>query len=146
TDDYADPGFRLRTKKLIIVPGEYVEAHNATLYVRNVPVFYYPYYRRSLKTHPNNFVLVPGYRSLYGPFLLSSYNWYWNDQLDATLPLDYREKRGFGEGPDVNYWLPGSWGAGTFKYYYTHDDNPGVTTNGVPIESDRQRIWYEHRA
>ena len=146
TDDYSDPGFRLRTRRLVIVPGEYIEARDAVLYIRNVPVFYYPYYRRSLKTHPNNFVLVPGYRSLYGPFLLTSYNWYWNDQLDGTLHLDTRQKRGFGFGPDFNYKLPGTLGEGTFKYYYTHDDEPGLDFDKLPIEDERRRIWYTHRA
>ena len=146
TDDYFDAGFHLRTKELTIVPGEYIEARNAVLYVRNVPVFYYPYYKRRLGRHPNNFVLVPGYRSLYGPFLLTSYNWYWNDQLDGTLHLDVRQKRGFGVGPDVNYKLPGSLGEGTVKYYYTHDEEPGLDFNNQPIDEKRQRIWFVHRA
>jgi len=146
TDDYSDAGFRLRARQLIIVPGDYIEARNAVLYIRNVPVFYYPYYRRKLQRHPNNFVLVPGYRSLYGPFLLTSYNWYWNDQLDGTLHLDARQKRGFGYGPDFNYKLPSTLGQGTFKYYYTHDDEPGLDLTKAPLDDERQRIWFTHRA
>ncbi len=146
TDDYSDPGFRLKTSKLVVAPGDYIEAHDAVLYVRNVPVFYYPYYRRSLKTHPNNFVLVPGYRSLYGPFLLTSYNWYWNDQLDGTLHLDARQKRGFGVGPDFHYILPHHFGEGTLKTYYTHDEEPGLDPNNQPIDDERKRLWYTHRA
>src|SRR4030095_13716209 len=96
TDDYSEPGFRLRARQLIIVPNDYIEARNATLYFKKVPVFYYPYYRRKLNRHPNNFVLVPGYRSLYGPYLLTTYNWYWNDQVDGALQLAARQKRGFG--------------------------------------------------
>jgi len=146
TDDYADPGFRLRAKKLIIAPGDYIEAYDAVVYVRNVPVFYYPWYRRSLKTHPNNFVFVPGYRSLYGPFLLTSYNWYWNEQLDGTLHLDLREKRGVGIGPDFNYKWPGTLGIGTFKSYYTYDKEPGVDFENQPIDNERWRLWYTHQA
>src|SRR5258706_1084992 len=36
TDDYAEPGTRVRARKLIIVPDEYIEAHQAVLYVKNV--------------------------------------------------------------------------------------------------------------
>lgn len=146
TDDYADPGFHIRTKRLVIIPDEYIEARDAVLYVRNVPVFYYPYYRRRIARDPNNFVFVPGYRSLYGPYLLTSYNWYWNDQLDGTLHLDVREKRGFGVGPDFNYTLPGTFGEGTFKSYYTHDNKPGVDFNKAAVDDERQRIWFTHRA
>jgi len=146
TDDYADPGFRLKASKLVVAPGDYIEAHDAVVYLRNVPVFYYPYYRRSLKTHPNNFVLVPGYRSLYGPFLLTSYNWYWNDQLDGTLHMDARQKRGFGIGPDFHYVLPKNLGEGLLRTYYTHDDEPGLDFNQQPIDAERKRLWFTHVA
>jgi LPS-assembly protein len=145
TDDYSEPGFRLRSRRLIVVPGEYIEARHATLYFKNVPVFYYPYYRRSLRRHPNNLVVVPGYRSLYGPYLLTTYNWYWNDQLDGALHLDARQKRGFGFGPDVNFQST-NFGAGAFKYYYTRDEEPGLDFNQQPIDERRQRLWFTHRA
>ena len=90
TDDYANPDYRVRAKTLIIVPGEYVIAKNATLWLGNVPVFYFPYYRRSLKHRSNHFVATPGYRSRFGPFLLTSYNWYWEEKLDGAIHLDER--------------------------------------------------------
>ena len=43
----------------------------------------------------------------------------------APLHVDYRERRGPGAGPDLNYHL-GPWGDGTFKYYYMHDQDPGA--------------------
>ena len=144
SDDYSDPGVRLHARKVIIVPDDYIEAYDATLYAKGIPVFYYPHYRRKLGRHPNNFVLVPGYRSLHGPYLLTSYNMYWNDQFDGALHLDMRQKRGFGYGPDVNFNST-NYGSGQFKYYYTRDDDPGLDFNNVPIDDDRQRIWFAHR-
>ena len=73
-------------------------ARHATLYVGGVPVFYFPYYSRKLGPRANNFSFVPGYRSSFGPFLLSSYNFFLNDQLDGSVHVDYRERRGFGVG------------------------------------------------
>jgi LPS-assembly protein len=143
TDDYADPAYRIRAKELIIAPGDYIEAHSATLWLGDVPVFYFPYYRRSLKRHPNNFVFVPGVRTIYGPYLLTSYNWYWNERLDGTLHLDARLKRGFGGGPDVNYHLP-NFGDGSFKYYFAKDEEPGRDPLTRPIPDDRKRIWFSH--
>lgn len=145
TEDYAEPGYTIRAKTLVIVPGEYIEATHATLHLGQVPVFYFPYFRRSLKQHPNQFTFTPGYRSRFGPYLLTSYNWYWNERLDGALHLDARLTRGLGFGPDLNWHLP-RFGEGTFKYYYLNDDKPGRDPNGVPIDDERQRIYFSHQA
>jgi LPS-assembly protein len=114
TDDYAEPLQRIRASQIKIIPGQYVEARHATLYYGKVPVFYWPYYRRFLKRHPNYFQFTPGYRGRFGPFLLGSYHWHGSDYFDGTLHLDYRQKRGLGLGPDVNFHL-GKYGEGQFK-------------------------------
>ena len=143
SDDYAEPGYTVRSKSILIVPGEYIEARHARLYLGKVPVFYYPYYRRSLKRHPNNFVLTPGARSLFGPYLRSSYNWYWDERLRGAVHVDSYVKRGVGVGPDLSYHLP-RFGEGTFRYYYINDQEPGLDPNGRPIEDDRRRLWFSH--
>ncbi len=145
TDDVANPDYKILAKRLKIVPGEYIEAEEAVMYVGRTPVMYFPHYRRSLKRHPNNFEFTPGYRSLYGPFLLGTYNSYWNDQFDSALHLDYRQRRGFGAGPDFNYEL-GPWGIGSFRGYYLHDDSPNLsaTTNTAPVKSDRFRVSFTY--
>src|SRR3954451_18998621 len=102
TDDVSKPAIRIRAKRIKIVAGDHIEAHHATLYLADVPVFYFPYYSRPLGSHANNFNFIPGYRSSYGPFLLSTYRWFYSEQLDGALHLDLREKRGVGGGPDFN--------------------------------------------
>ena len=145
TDDYADPGYSIRAKSIVVVPGDYIEARHATLRLGNVPVFYFPYYRRSLKQRSNNWVLIPGYRSLDGPYLLTSYNWYWNERLGGALHIDGRAKRGIGVGPDLHWHLP-RFGDGAVGYYYTHDIDPGQDTFDRPIDADRQRAFLTHLA
>ncbi|EEF59460.1 LPS-assembly protein LptD [Pedosphaera parvula] len=142
-DDYEHPREKIRAKTLKIVPGKYFEARQATLYVGNVPVFFFPYYKRGLGEHQNNFSYVPGYRSTFGPYLLSSYNWFYDDKLSGSIHADWREKRGFGAGPDFNLHL-GEYGDGMMRYYYTHDDNPGVNQNNQPIPNDRQRFYFSY--
>ena len=61
-----------------------------------MPVFYFPYYSRNLGPRANNFNFVPGYRTSYGPFLLSSYHFFLSDELDGIAHVDYRERRGVG--------------------------------------------------
>ena len=144
TDDVAEPAVKIRAKYLKIIPGQRVEARHATLYVGGVPVFYFPYYSRNLGPRANNFNFLPGYRSTYGPFLLSNYRFFLDEQLDGTAHVDYRQKRGVGVGPDLNYHL-GRWGDGTFKYYWLHDQDPAV--DGDPtIPNNRQRVWFSYQA
>jgi len=154
TDDVQKPGFRVRARRLTIVPGKYFVARDAVLYFGNVPVFYFPYYRRQFDRRQSSFEFTPGYRSAYGPYLLGAYNWYWNEKLYGALRADYRLKRGFGGGPDADYDA-GVLGAGTVKYYYARDHEPGfliftngtptASTNGVPIERDRYRLSFTHQ-
>jgi lipopolysaccharide assembly outer membrane protein LptD (OstA) len=145
TDDISDPIIHIRAHHIKIIPGKRIEATHAVLYVGEVPVFYFPYYSRNLGERANNFNFIPGYRSSYGPFLLTSYTWFLNKDLDGKLHVDYRVDRGIGVGPDVNYHF-GPWGEGTFKYYYTHDNDP--STNGInsPLRNDRQRVYFSYQA
>ena len=145
TDDHAGPGYSIHAKTIVVVPGEYIEARNATLRLGSVPVFYFPYYRRSLRHHPNHWTLTPGYRSSEGLYLLTSYNWYWNERLDGAVHLDGRTKRGVGLGPDFNWHLP-KFGEGTAGYYYLHDIEPGEDPFDQPIRTDRQRAFLTHFA
>jgi lipopolysaccharide assembly outer membrane protein LptD (OstA) len=145
TDDYPRPGYRIRARRITIVPGQYFEAHQATLYWGRVPVFYFPYYKRTLGQHPNNWEYDPGYRSSFGPYLLSAYNWYGNGVLDGTLHFDVREERGVATGPDLNFHM-GNWGEAAFRYYYANDQKPSADGFNAPdLGENRQRasFYYE---
>jgi len=144
-DDISEPAICIRAKHIRIVPGKRIEATHATLWLGSVPVFYFPYYVRSLGPNANNLNATPGYRSRYGPYILGTYTWTLNPYLDGELHLDYRQKRGVGTGPDLNFHL-GRWGEGTLSYYYTGDDEP--RTNGIfaPVYENRQRLNFSYQA
>src|SRR5208282_735096 len=144
SDDVSDPAFRIRASRIRMVPGQYIEAWNAVLFANGVPAFYYPYYKRNLGAHANELDFLPGYRSAYGPYLLTTYTWWLNDAVDGVLHADYRERRGLGVGPDLNLHL-GRWGDGEIKYYYLHDldSNESLVTNSFqnlsgPVPKNRQ--------
>ena len=149
TDDVSNPAVYARSSHIKIVPGQYLEMWNAVLYLDGVPAFYFPYYRRELGPRANNWNFVPGYRTAYGPFLLSTYTWYLNDSVDGRVHVDYREKRGVGTGPDLNLNL-GRWGEASFRYYYLHDLDSTAGTNGTPwtngIPQNRQRFYFGYQA
>jgi LPS-assembly protein len=143
-DDYAKPAYRIRAQRIKLIPGKRIEAYNATLWLGDVPVFYFPYYSRNLGDRANNYTFTPGYRSLFGPFLLNTYTWFLGEELDGRLHLDYREKKGVGAGSDFNLHL-GRWGESTFRYYYTRDDDPGTNRFGK-IPDNRQRFYFSYQA
>jgi LPS-assembly protein len=148
SDDVTRPLVQVRAKYIQIIPGKRVVARNAILYVRDVPVFYFPYYSRNLGDRANHFLFVPGYRGSYGPFLLSSYNWFWGEDLDGALHLDYRERRGLGVGPDINAHL-GRWGEASLRYYYQRDDDPsagGLNAATNSLSDNRQRVYFSYLA
>ena len=141
TDDYSDPLQRVSAGKVTVVPGQYVKARNAVLHLAGVPVFYFPYFKRSLQTSPNHFTFVPGYRGTFGPYLLSGYNWVLNSNLNGAVHADWRARRGFGAGPDLNFNF-GDLGEGIARYYFTHDDRPGIDpVLGTAIRQTRQRAY-----
>jgi LPS-assembly protein len=145
TDDYAIPGYHIRARHITIVPGKYFEADHATLFWGKVPIFYFPYYHRTLGQHPNNFEFEPGYRSLFGPYLLSAYNWYGNGLLDGTVHVDLRESRGIAAGPDLAFHL-GNLGEGAFRYYYAYDQQPNADDLNEPhLDKDRQRLAFYYQ-
>lgn len=144
SDDLAEPGYRVRARKLTIIPGKSFEAEEATLLIGNVPVMYWPKYTRSLETHGDYWVVTPGYRSLYGPYVLGTYHRAFTTNFSADLHLDYRQKRGIGIGPDFNYDA-GRWGQGEFRFYYTHDDAANTNGLGRALDNDRHRISFSHR-
>jgi LPS-assembly protein len=145
TDDVAEPAIKVRAKYIKIIPGDKVEAHGATLYLGGVPAFYFPYYSRNIGRRANNFNFIPGYRSSYGPFLMSSYHFFMGETLDGAAHVDYRERRGVGVGPTLNYHL-GRWGDGTFKYYYLYDQDPGAGGGDPNINPNRQRVDFSYQA
>lgn len=145
TDDVAEPYSKVRASSITIVPNQRIIVRHATFYLGRMPVFYFPYFTYTLGERANNFYVTPGYRSRFGPYLLSTYRWFLDEQVDGNLHLDYRLERGVGVGPDVNLHL-GRWGEASFKYYYLNDREPGTNSGGFTIPNDRQRVQFNYDA
>jgi lipopolysaccharide assembly outer membrane protein LptD (OstA) len=145
TDDVARPGEKVRAKSITIIPGKSVKARHALVYLGNMPVLYLPYYSKKLDRNLSGFDFTPGYRSRYGAFLLSTYSWFPSEEFDAALHADYRDKRGWGVGPDVNLHLK-RWGEASMSYYYLRDRDPTEDDNGYSIPDDRYRLNFGYNA
>jgi len=149
SDDISDPSVRLRASRVVIIPGQSLEMWNAVLWVKGVPVMYFPYYKRNLGRNANNLDVLPGYRSAYGGFLLGTYTWYLDDGTDGKLHVDERTRRGVGAEPDVNLHLD-RWGEAALRYYYQRDARPNYSTNGLPnlgnLPENRERFRLQYQA
>ena len=149
TDDISEPAYKIKAGRIRLLQldsGKRIVARNATLWLGDVPVFYFPYYSRNLGDRANNFNFTPGYGSLYGGYLLSDYAWFWNEPVDGKLHLDYRSKRGIGLGQDLNLHL-GRWGEASLRFYYLHDEDRGTNFfSQVVSPENRQRFRVSYDA
>ena len=143
TDDVKNPNYRIRAKRIQIVSGKHFVARNAVIYIGKIPVMYLPWLKANLDRRGNRWSITPGYRSLHGGYLLSTYHYQAFTNLSARLNLDYRTRRGVGGGPDLQYDL-GKFGSGEAQSYYLHDKNPGKNSaNSIP--NNRFRFRLSHR-
>lgn len=128
----------MKARSLTFVPGEYIEARGATLQLGKVPIFD-PQAHHHFDRVPDGFQIKPGYRSLYGPYLLSTYTWSPRTNVESAVHLDLRQKRGVGAGLDLRTDL-GYFGTNDLLTYYTYDHEPGTNSLGEDIDPHRWRV------
>ncbi len=145
TDDVANPATRIKASSIKIIPGKEFKARHAVLYAGRVPVFYFPIYAVRLDGQLSRFDFVPGYRTRYGAYLLTTYRWSLTDEIDGALHGDYRSKRGGAGGADLNLHLD-RWGEASFKYYHLHDLRPDIGNRGFSIPEDRKLAQFGYSA
>ena len=103
TSDSSVPDYQLRAKSARIYPGQRIIMRDVTLYVGNLPVFWWPYLYQPLR-RDMAYTIRPGFYSGWGFFTLSQWNFPIADNWDGRIQADYREQRGLGARP--RYQLP----------------------------------------
>jgi LPS-assembly protein len=91
------PWWRLTSTKFEIKPNERATTHHAVFHIRRVPVFYFPFYYKSLKKLPRQSgFLTPniGHSSLYGEMFGLAYYWAISRSYDALYRFQYFTLRG----------------------------------------------------
>jgi hypothetical protein len=127
---------------------EDLEAWNNFVTVRDVPVFYWPYFTRDLM---NDRTVIRSLRfkgsNRFGLSVLTKWDLYdlgiyENDWSKLTLSVDEYSKRGLGLGLNFDYRLNDGWGE--FYTYAIHDRGTDLT--GLPPpDRDRERVKWRHR-
>lgn len=148
TSDSSEPDYRLRAKSARIYPDDRVILSNATLYVGETPVFWFPYVYAPLGEA--GWDIKPGYNSTWGAFLLLGYRFPLTTKTDATARFDYRSERGVGIGIDLDsVYGPNDKSKANFRAYYANDTNPtenntAFSRNQEP-SSDRWIVSFQNR-
>ena len=131
------PWWRLTGPKFEIVPGQHAIATEAMFKVRNVPIFYTPYFFKSLSKQPRRsgfttpkFATSSRFGFIYG----LGYYWAINRSHDALYQSYYMTQRGFAHEAD----LRGKPRAGTD--YYVHiwgiNDRGRLQADGARAQSE----------
>ncbi|MFH1198900.1 MAG: LptA/OstA family protein [Candidatus Omnitrophota bacterium] len=122
TCDFADPHWRLKSKKMKIYPGDKVQLYDSVFYVKDAPLLYIPKFSRSLRDPIMQVQIMPGKSKDFGAYALTAWKYNLTEDITGRIYLDYRQLYGIAEGFGVNYKSP-EVGHGDFKYYYTQERN-----------------------
>lgn len=149
TCDLDKPHFRLFSKKVDVYPGDKMIARSVRMIVGNVPLAYIPRFSQALDDRKPRVIYTPGYTKEWGAFLLQDWRLYFNDNVKGHLRLDYREKRAFAPGLDLNYKTPNK-GEGFVRLYYMNELTPQrkhfwQLKTGKTIYAERFRAEWRHK-
>ncbi|MCX7918599.1 MAG: hypothetical protein N3A72_03105 [bacterium] len=136
TCDRPEPHYHLTAKEIIIYPDKYIMAKNVWFYVKNVPILYYPSYRKSLTKHTANFSITPGHNSRHGIFIKTAYNLSLSDRFLTRWHLDYFSRQGLGYGLDAEYTDTTNHNVRLASYYVDERET----------DEDRTRFYLRHRS
>jgi LPS-assembly protein len=148
THDSSKPDFRLQSKKIRVYEDDRVIFENTTFYVRNVPIFWWPYMYQSLD-ESFSYMISPAYLSSWGPSLLGRVTVPITEDIKTMIRLDFRSRRGvaFGLDPDIRFGTnKRSWAR--LRTYFLKDENPDINRTSAPrheISEGRYRVSLQSR-
>jgi lipopolysaccharide assembly outer membrane protein LptD (OstA) len=148
THDSATPDFRLQAKTIRVYEHDRVVFQNVTFYVKNVPIFWWPYMYQSLDDS-FSYMISPAYLSSWGPSILGRVSMPITDDIKALFRLDYRARRGvaFGFEPDIRFGkTKQSWAR--IRTYFLKDENPDINQTSEirpELSEGRYRVSLQSR-
>ena len=123
----ADPAWQFKARSASADVEGYAHLSHATFWIKNVPVFYTPYFVYPTKTDRATGLLPPGFGTSekLGFFLENRFFWAINEQSDSTIGADYLSKRGIRPSLEYRYVLSEA-DRGQFNTLFLDDDLTGV--------------------
>ncbi|MEW6096373.1 MAG: hypothetical protein AB1567_07605 [bacterium] len=121
TCDLPNPHYSLTTAKIIVYPNDKITAKNIFFKVGNIPLFYIPYYSKSLKQRKSQMVIKSGRSNIKGNSLGVTYNYLFTPKSIGSVHLNFLEAQGLGKGVEHKYWEDGT-SHGQSYFYYIHEN------------------------
>ena len=90
--------FHMKADKIIIYSGNYLVAENVVLFIGKVPVFYFPFFVRTIHDLSTPFSISTGQTDYLGNYLLVTTSYLFNPKSYGALYGDYFAKKGLGLG------------------------------------------------
>ncbi len=130
------PAWRLRASRLDVDVEGYARARNAVFYLRDLPVLYLPYIMLPAKTERQTGLLFPevSHSSRLGNRYVQPFYLVIDDNMDATLTVDYMSDFGIGSGLEYRYLLRRSKPGRMYVNYISGTDG----------EPDRALVEWQH--
>lgn len=127
------PHYRLVSRRMSFYPEEKFTSSNMFFVIGKVPVFYFPYYWRSLKSRKHGLHFQVGRNVREGEFLKIIWRYPITAEMSANVYLDYFRKKGLGGGLGYRYSFPNLYGD-LYSYWIEEKD----------IQKSRYSIKYKH--
>lgn len=108
TCDGESPSWKFTASQLDVTLNEYATGRDAVFYVKDLPLFYFPYLVFPVKRERQSGFLFPrvGSSTSKGFNLDIPYYWVISPSQDATFDMDIQTKRGVGLGVEYRYARP----------------------------------------
>ncbi|UCD34910.1 MAG: LPS-assembly protein LptD [Nitrospiraceae bacterium] len=125
TCDAEPPEWYISAQDVTLKEGQTITGRKGSFNIRNVPVFYAPYFWAPLNRDRQTGFLFPtfGYSSKRGYYYKQGFFWAIEDNQDATVYVDYYSKKGLAEGLDYRYVLSDK-ANGEMWLYHGRDKQP----------------------
>lgn len=143
-----NPPYEVHAKKVTIHQEDKMVARNVTIYSLGKPIFWWPYLVIPLQRRNPPFNVSAGYNSEDGAYIETSKGFSITKDVYGKFHFDWRAKRGFATGADLNYSFE-RLGQGVVRGYWTQDERaptPGLENPYSEREDrDRGRLSWWHR-
>jgi LPS-assembly protein len=138
TCDAENPSWKFGASRLDVAVDEYGTGKHAVFYIKDVPVFYFPYIIFPGKRERQTGFLYPhlGWSKSKGAEVDIPFFWAISPSQDATVDLDIQSKRGVGTGLEYRY-LRSQGSTGNLGGYLIYDQNT-ASFRGVVAQSHRE--------
>jgi len=111
------PHYCLISNKILICPNDKITAKNIFFKVGNLPLFYIPFYSKSLKQRKMRTTVNIGKGEVKGTSLGITSDYLFSQKSIASLHLNFLEEQGIGEGIEHKYWKDSISNGKSYFYY-----------------------------